>query len=191
MGSKAVLSKKKGSGRGSGKAVSADSYRQQLTRVIAKLGDEEVLRLCAEAQEPGTAAKSAVSKARAAEHVLSTDLRYQSGFPFQLHDRGEAGTFQRYEPGQEANHDEETGAVIDLYLHAPARWWTIIADALRGGMRVSALVPRCWAVDVAAHAAQELVDCRVRASYDVPAGRLVLIHEEEEAIREKLVDEQQ
>ena len=38
--------------RGSGNAVSADSYRKQLTGVIAKLGDAELLRLCAAAKEP-------------------------------------------------------------------------------------------------------------------------------------------
>jgi len=112
--------------------------------------------------------------------------RFPAQFPFLLHEPDDMGGFRRYGAGEDADGDKESHAVIGLYLRAPEAWWSIIADALRGGMRVSAPVPPSWAVDVAAHVAQELVDCRIHASYDVPAGRLVLIHEDEEAIRAKL-----
>jgi len=116
--------------------------------------------------------------------------RFPAQFPFLLHEPDDNWGFRRYGADEDADGDKESHAVIGLYLRAPEAWWSIVADALRGGMRVSAPVPPCWAVDVAAHVAQELVDCRIRASYDVPAGRLVLIHENEEAIREKLAEQE-
>jgi len=65
-----------------------------------------------------------------------------------------------------------------------------VGEALKAGMRVSFAAVPAYAVDVTMIAAQRIAEVPMRAIYDARAERIVLIHDDEEAIREKLAEQE-
>jgi len=108
-------------------------------------------------------------------------------FPIQIHERG-PGSVSRRSAAEQLDNSKDDFPIRD-WDESPKAWWMVAASALKAGLRVSIAVPRHWATDVAAIAGQRITE-PLRASYDVYAGRLVLIHRDEDDIHNRQADEE-
>ena len=168
-------------GRGAGSG-SADSYRRQLTRVIAKLGDEELLRLVGSAEEPAFVSPGPPPGGH------SLDPSYRAALPFEIHKSGDADSLLGR--SRERISDSESGfdkymQILDFSDHEG----TIADQALTAGLRVSIKCSPEYAPDIACAFAQR-VPSRTIVYYDANGQRLVFRHEHEEAIHNKQESEE-
>jgi len=111
------------------------------------------------------------------------ELRFRSSFPIRIHSSKDLSGVHRRRLSELRPGDRDDYPMLNWY-ESPNEWWSIARQALDCGMRVSMAVPVEYAVDVTAVAAQR-VGVPLHAIYDAAAGRIVLIHDNEDAIHDK------
>ena len=116
------------------------------------------------------------------------ELRFGSGFPIRIHSSKDLSGVHRRRLSELRPGDRDDYPMHNWY-ESPNEWWSIARQALDCGMRVSMAVPVEYAVDVTAIAAQR-VGVPLHAIYDAAAGRIVLIHDNEDAIHDKQESEE-
>jgi hypothetical protein len=161
---------------------SADRYRRQLTQVIAKLGDEELLRLVAGAEplgfvKPGPPPGGDRFKAS-----------YQAALPFEIHESDDASPFL-HQPRVRAPESEQCSRLYGRIVNLSEYEGTMADQALQAGLRVSIKCSPDFAPDIAGAFAQR-VPSRTLVFYDDEGKRLVFRHESEEAIHDKQESEE-
>ena len=173
--------KGRGGGGAAGKAASADSYRRQLTRVIANLSDEALLRICAEAQNPAFVSPGPPPGG-------NPGLSYRSALPFDIHKSADSTPFLH----RSRVRSGETDSGFESYMNAVelSEYESAIADkALMAGLRLSFKCGPEYAPDIACAFAQR-VPSRTLVFYDDQERRLIFRHENEEAIQDKQESEE-